>query len=138
MKNGTNSWNVSYSRISWLEDAVKSHPNVTNLSRHDDIIMEIERKNGCTITLICLDEYCLGEAGVRRVIQEFPLINFISVGGNWNGYTPEAKELCLSKQIGLYNSSELTGAIFRDDFWNYHKKDQDGNPEYPYKGNPSH
>jgi hypothetical protein len=133
MTNGANSWGVSYSRIAWLENAVKSHNNVTRLSRHDDIIMEVERENGSPITLICLDEYALGEAGVRRVMQEFPLVNFISVGGNWNGYTPEAKELCLSNRIGLFNSSELAGAIFRDDFWSYHKRDCEGNPEYPYK-----
>ncbi len=132
MTNGTNSWGVSYSRITWLEEAIRSHKNVTRLSRHDDIIIEIERENG-PITLICLDEYVLGEAGVRRVMQEFPRVNFISVGGNWNGYTPEAKELCLSNQIGLFNSSELAGAIFRNDFWNYHKRDHEGNPVYPYK-----
>lgn len=136
MTNGSNSWDVSYSRIAWLEDAVRSHKNVTSFSRNDDIIMKIEREKGCPITLICLDEYSLGEAGVRRVMQEYPHVNFISVGGNWNGYTPEAKELCLSNQMGLFNSSELAGALFRDDFWNYHKQDRDGNPVYPYKQNP--
>ena len=136
MTNGTNSWGVSYSRIAWLEDAIKSHNNVIQFSRHNDIVIEVERKNGRPITVICLDEYTLGESGVRRLMNEFPLVNFISVGGNWNGYTPEAKELCLSNQIGLFNSSELTGALFRDDFWNYHKRDREGNPVYPYKRSP--
>lgn len=133
MTNGSNSWGVSYGRIAWLVDAVKAHENVASLSRHDDIIMTVERKRGSTIVLICLDEYTLGESAARRVMQEFPAVNFISVGGNWNGYTPEAKELCLSNRMGLFNSSELTGAFFRDDFWAYHKKDKDGNPTYPYK-----
>lgn len=133
MNNGTNAWGVSYSRIAWLENAIKTHDNVSNLLRHDDIIMEVSRCSGCPITLICLDEYTLGESGVRRVMLEFPNVNFISVGGNWNGYTPEAKHLCLSSKMGLFNSSELTGAIWRDDFWNYHRKDEDGNPVYPYK-----
>lgn len=131
--NGTNSWGVSYSRIDWLEQAIKNHGNVISVSRHDDIIIEVERSSGSNLTVICLDEYALGEAGVRRVFQEFPTVNFISVGGNWNGYTPEAKELCLSRNIGLYNASELTGGIWNDDFWKYHGRDEKGNPIYPYK-----
>ncbi|MDQ2149222.1 hypothetical protein RBI22_10945 [Alcaligenaceae bacterium C4P045] len=95
--------------------------------------MTVIRERGIQITVLCLDEYVFGEAGARRVFQEHPNINFISVGGNWNGYTPEAKQLCLSRHIGLFNSSELSGAIFRDDFWNYHKKDNKGNPSYQFR-----
>ena len=133
MTNGSNSWGVSYSRIAWLGNAINIHENVINITRHDDIIIEVQRRSGSGITVICLDEYALGESGVLRVFQEFPAVNFISVGGNWNGYTPEAKELCLSRQIGLYNSNELTGAIWKDDFWAYHQRDDKGNPMYPYR-----
>lgn len=133
MTNGANSWGVSFSQIAWLENAIKNHANVLSVSRHDDIIIEVERNNGSNITMLCLDEYVIGESGVQRVFKEFPRVSFISVGGNWNGYTPEAKELCLSRQIGLYNSSELTGAIWKDDFWKYHQRDDKGNPVYPYK-----
>lgn len=133
MPNGSNSWGVSYSRIAWLESAIKSHDNVIRYSRHDDIIMKFDRKDGSSITLICLDEYTLGEAMVHRVLNEFPEVNFISVGGNWNGYTREAKQLCLSNSIGLFNSSELTGALWKNEFWLYHQRDDDGTPIYPYK-----
>ncbi len=133
MNNGSNEWGVSFSRISWLEGAISSHANVVNVSRHDDIILEIERANGPPVTAICLDEYAFGEAAAQRVFHEFPNVNFISVGGNWNGYTPEAKELCLSKKVGLYNSSELTGALWLDNFWDYAAKDKDGDPVYQYR-----
>lgn len=133
MNNGANAWQVSFSRISWLENAIRMHENVARTSRHNDIIIEVERYRGCALVVVCLDEYTMGEAAVRRVMQEFPSINFISVGGNWNNYTPEAKNLCLSLSIGLFNSSELTGALFKDEFWKYHKKDEDGNPDYPFR-----
>ncbi|WP_138616675.1 hypothetical protein [Pseudoalteromonas sp. S2721] len=133
MSNGSNSWGVSYSRIAWLESAIQSHGNVVRYSRRDDLIMEFDRKEGRSITLICLDEYALGESLVHRVMQEFPEVNFISVGGNWNGYTREAKQLCLSNNIGLFNSSEITGALWKNDFWLYHQRDDKGNPIYPYK-----
>jgi len=133
MSNGSNSWGVSYSRIAWLESAIKSHGNVIRYSRHDDIIMTFDRKEGSSITLICLDEYTLGEAMAHRVLNEFPEVNFISVGGNWNGYTREAKQLCQSKSIAIANANELTGALWKNEFWFYHQKDDEGNPIYPYK-----
>lgn len=132
MNNGANNWGVTYGRISWLENAIKLHANVVGLRRRDDIVMEVVREAGCPLTVICLDEYSLGVSGVHRVMGEFPDVNFISVGGNWNGYTPEAKKLCLSNEIGLFNSSELAGALWKDDFWNYHKRDDEGNPVYSY------
>lgn len=133
MRNGSNDWGVSFGRINWLGAALQTHENVSRVTRHDDIIFDIERKAGPALTVVCLDEYALGESAVQRIFQEFPTVNFISVGGNWNGYTPEAKDLCLSRHVGLYNSSEITGAIWKDEFWSYHTRDNKGNPSYPYK-----
>lgn len=132
MSNIVSSWGVSFSRISWLERVISQHENVLSVRRYDDIVIEVKRRNGVNITVLCLDEYAMGVAAVYRVLEEFPNVNFISVGGNWNGYTPEAKELCLSKNIGLFNSSELTGGLWKDEFWKFHKKDEEGNPIYPY------
>lgn len=133
MRNGRNSWSVSFSKISWLVNAIENHGNVSYAERHDDIVVEVDRNDGSHITVLCLDEYAMGEAAVHRAFKEFPKANFISVGGNWNGYTPEAKELCSSRNIGLYNSSELTGALWKNEYWRYSQKDEDGNPTYPYK-----
>lgn|ERR1043166_2826167 len=133
MRNGSNNWGVCFSRVSWLEAALRDHGNIRSVTRHDDIVFEVERISGSSLTILCLDEYSFGESAAQRVFQEFPDVNLISVGGNWNGYTPEAKQLCLSRHVGLYNSSEINGAIWKDDFWNYFRKDPKGNPDYPYK-----
>ena len=133
MTNGSNSWGGSYSLIAYLETCIKQHSNVSRFSRHADIIMKFDRKDGPQIVLICLNEYTLGEAAVQRVLREFPAVNYISVGGKWNGYTKQAKSLCLSNKIGLFNLSELTGAIWKNDFWKYHERDDEGNPMYPYR-----
>lgn len=133
MNNGSNKWGVSFSRIAWLESVIGNHDNVTDTVRHDDIIIKVKRNSGPELTVICLDQYAFGVSAAERVFQEFPEVNFISVGGNWNGYTPEAKELCKIRNIGVYNSSELTGAIWKDEFWTYHQRDKDGNPVYHYK-----
>lgn len=132
MSNGENSWSVSFSRIAWLEDAIKQHGNVSSIMRHDDIVIEVDRNDGSHITVLCLDSYALGQAAVLRVFKEFPAVNFISVGGNWNGYTPEAKALCLAQKVGLYNARELTGALWKDEYWKFHYTDDEGNPSYQY------
>lgn len=132
MNNGENDWGVSFVYISWLDRALNSHGNVNQVVRHDDIVFDVTRNKGQNIRIICLDEYVLGVSAAQRVFTEFPEVNFIYVGGNWNGYTRQAKELCLGQRIGLFNSSEITGALWKDDFWTYHKRDSEGNPEYPY------
>jgi hypothetical protein len=33
---------------------------------------------------------------------------------NYNQYTPEAKEYCLRRGVGLFKTMELFGAIFQD------------------------
>lgn len=130
--NGNNDFGVSFSRISWLGTAIEGHPNVASFTRSDDIFFHIIRAQGEAIRLVCLDEYACGLTRVRESLDAFPAANFIYVGGNWNGYTSEAKEFCLGAQLGLYNSSEIMGALYRKDFWAYHKRDDNGNPSYPF------
>ena len=49
------------------------------------------------------------------------------------GYTVDAKEECLNRKMGLYNAKELSGGLWRRDYWAYSRKDEDGNPEFAYK-----
>jgi hypothetical protein len=130
MNSGGNTWGVSFSRITWLNSVLKNHPNVRNVFRRDDIVFDIQRNTGPAITLVCLDEYTLGVAAAERVFEEFPDAKLIYVGGNWNKYTFEAKELCRSRGIGLYNASEINGALWKNEFATYCKRDKDGNPIY--------
>jgi len=124
MNNGSNDWDVPFSRISWLEEVLKNHLNVVDVVRHDDIVFEIQRKQGPSVTLLCLDEYTLGVAAAERVFREFPHVNLIYVGGKWNNYTADAKELCRQRSIGLYNADELNGALRKKDFTTYYQRDK--------------
>jgi predicted nucleotidyltransferase len=55
-------------------------------------------------------------------LEDFGSLNFICVGGLWNGYTERAKEFCMEKHIGLYNTSELSGGLWKDDYLDYTQK----------------
>ncbi|MEO7328038.1 MAG: hypothetical protein ABI193_05640 [Minicystis sp.] len=130
MSNGRNAWDVSFSRISWLETVLATHKNVTSAARGKDIVFDIQRRAGRPVSLLCLDEYVLGLAAVQRALLEFREVGIVFVGGTWNRYTIEAKQYCLDAQIGLYNAVELSGALWKDEYWAYHRVDQEGNPVY--------
>jgi hypothetical protein len=134
MTNGSNDWGVSFSRISWLDKVLRAHDNIKSVTRHNDIVFELERRSpGDHLRLICCDEYALGMLVVQRALTEFAPLHIISSGGSWTGYTPEAKEHCINAKIGLYNSTEINGALRKVDYWDFHRTDDKGNPEYCYK-----
>lgn len=70
----------------------------------------------------------MGRTMVDRAIDEFGELDIIYIGGGWNGYQSEAKDLCLDSHIGLYVTDEMSGALWRDEYWNYQKRDKDGDP----------
>ncbi|GLK44537.1 MULTISPECIES: hypothetical protein [Novosphingobium] len=131
MSNGENAYGVKWSSITWFQRLLNGHENVIATDRHHDIVFDVSRKRGPAIQAICLDEYTCGIAKVLQVRAEFADVNLIYVGGMWNSYTMEAKEYCLQSYLGLFNTTEMAGALHRNDYWAYHKKDKDGNPAYP-------
>jgi hypothetical protein len=133
MTDGSNNFGVEFDRIMWIDRLLRLHSNVDAVERTRDIVFNIGRKRGPAIQLVCLDEYTCGIARVLDALDTFPGTNLIYVGGVWNGYTWEAKEYCLDARIGLYNTGEMSGALYRDDFWAYHKRDKERNPTYACK-----
>mgnify|MGYP006904091269 CR=1 FL=1 len=134
MTNRYNDWGVSFSVISFLEKTLSAHGNVLSVQRERDILFTIHRKNPSDfLKIICCDEYALGVSVVLRGLHEFGNINIFYVGGSWNGYTEEAKEYCIHSRIGLFNSKELHGAVWRSDYWLYHRKNEKGDPIFYYR-----
>lgn len=70
----------------------------------------------------------MGRTMVDRAVDEFGELDIIYIGGGWNGYQAEAKDLCLDSHVGLYVTDEMSGALWRDEYWNYQKRDKDGDP----------
>ena len=80
-------------------------------------------KQGIHMSVVCLNEYTMGFTAVQRVIQEFGKPGIIYIGGGWCGYTQQAKDFCLREHIGLYVTDEMSGALWADEYWTYHKID---------------
>lgn len=134
MTNGSNDWDVSYSRITWLEKFLRAHDNIDILSRTHDILFTVQRRRqGDILRILCCDEYTMGITKIMRGLSEFGDINIFYIGGGWCGYTPEAKKYCLEQSIGVFVTDEMTGALWRNEYWTYHRKDEDGNPRFFYQ-----
>lgn len=131
MTNGSNNWRVPYSKITWFQRLLATHPNISTVSRHHDIIFEVERvKQKDHLIIFCCDEYTMGITAIQRALHEFGPVNIIYIGGGWCGYERQAKQFCIDAEIGLYVSNEMNGALWKDQFWGYHQTDDQGNPVY--------
>lgn len=133
MTNGSNIYGVTFPQILFLTRVLRHHRNVREFSRTRDIQFDLVTARSLNLRLICLNEYTCGIARILEVQDEFPNANIIYVGGNWNGYTGQAKEYCVQSELGLFNADEINGALHRDDFWNYFRKNENGDPVYPTK-----
>ena len=126
--NGENAWGVSYSRITFLERILRQHPNVDILGRHDDIAFTIRlTRGGREIDVVVVDPYTASLDLVQRVIDAFPNVGIIFVGGKWAGWTQEAYDYCQARGIGIFNAGGMAGALHKGDFWTYVGVDSDGN-----------
>jgi hypothetical protein len=128
-----NSWSVSYSIISFFERSLSGHRKVESFTRKDDIHFVIKHVDGTTLQVLLVNEYSLGLTAVLRARQEFPEIEYVVTGGNWNGYTPQAKQYSLQNDIGVFNAGEFFEALNSTNPKQYYRKDEDGNPIYKYK-----
>jgi len=110
--NGSNEWDVSYSAIRFVEDALLSHVKVASIIRHDDIVFEIERIDGMPrTTAVLVNRYTLGLADVLQAKRDFPQMDCIVTSANWNHYTSEAKRYGMENGISVFHVGEFFGAL---------------------------
>jgi hypothetical protein len=97
-------------------------------------LFEVDRKaQKDSLKILCCNEYTMALTAIQRGLNEFGAIDIFYIGGGWCGYTKEAKEYCLTQKMGIFVSNEMSGALWKDDHWTYHQRDQDGNPIYYYR-----
>ena len=128
-----NDWNVSYSTISFVEKALESHAKVARFDRSQDIVFEVTRLDGRVLKMVLVNEYTLGLAAVHRLLSQFPTVEYVVTGANWNAYTREAKDYGRQNDIGIFVIGEFFGALYWDEPKRYVQKDRDGNPLYYYR-----
>ena len=128
-------WKPREDSIKFFEDVLKSHRKVAYFTKRGYYVFDIERREGLgPVVALLTDLYTVGLADVVLAETEVEGLNCIVTVSNWNGYTQEAKEYGIEHRTGLFQLSEFMGALWQRDFWNYVKRDEEGNPTYPYRG----
>lgn len=116
--NGENSWGVSFSLISWFEEALSAQFGLVFVGRHDDIVFEVKRTSfGDAVTILCINKYAASLEVVMRAIKEFPDVDIIFFGGNWNKATRDAEEFCFERKISLCNTKTIFKALKHERYW---------------------
>lgn len=115
--------------IVFLEDRLRSHTKVECFEKTDDYCYLIKRRLGLRdIELLITDLYTIGIADLIEQKNNYPKMNAMLTISSWNGYTKSVKDEAKKEHIGIFVFSEFLGALNYDEFWNYIKKDNEGEP----------
>lgn len=129
-----NSWDISYSHISFFERVLRTHDRVESYTRENDIFFRIIRNHDLSpVNALLVNVYTVGLADYFRAKDEFPGMNCLVTAANWNGYTREAKEQAGTDRVGLFVAGEFFGSLWIPQPYRYVKKDDDGNPIYYFR-----
>jgi hypothetical protein len=127
-------WHVTRKTIEFFEEALIGHSRVASFTRDREIVFHIERTERRTdIVAVLVNLYTVGLADVFAICKQFPDVDCIVTGSNWNSYTKEAKDHGLKNKIGVFNTSEFFGALRWSKAYKYVKKDDQGRPIQSYR-----
>lgn len=128
-----NNWDTAFPDIRFLTEALSTHKAVSSFTRTRDIVFTIERPVSETpIVMVLIKRYTVGLADVIAVMKEFPDATCIVAPGDWAGYTKEAKEYGIAQKVGVFNTSEFFGALWKENPLLHARRSTDGSPTYAY------
>lgn len=129
------SWKPRKEHLKFFERVLNGHSKVSRFSKRDPQVFDVERREDLgSLVVLLTDLYSVGLADVIQAQDMVAGLNCIVTVSNWNGYTQDGKEYAKEHQIGLFVLSEFMGALWRRDFWEYVKLDDDGKPILYYRG----
>lgn len=127
-------WKPRDDSVKHFERVLRQHSRVSGFSRQGTQIFYIERSEGLgPLVVLLTDIYTVGLADVMQARDTVDGLNCIVTVSNWNGYTQEGREYAEERHIGLFVLSELMGALWKEEFWKYVKRDSDGKPVLRYR-----
>lgn len=74
----------------------------------------IQRRGKSTLRVALVDIYTVSESDVLDLIARYSDLQGIVTASVWNGYTPQAKSLARSSEVGLFEWREFMKAVHKD------------------------
>ncbi|WP_139327480.1 hypothetical protein [Microbacterium sp. RURRCA19A] len=98
----------------FLVEKLSTNPVVEEVFQIDEHHIILNRGNKTELRIYLSNKYILSVADVIEIMKASPQINCIVSTMNYNQYSPEAKAYCRERQVGLFKSVELLGAVYHD------------------------
>jgi hypothetical protein len=74
-------------------------------------VVRVERVKRPALTVKLVDIYCVSESDVISIRSSDPDVNVVVTASGWNTYTPQAKQLAVSSDVGLFSFREFMAAV---------------------------
>jgi hypothetical protein len=105
----------------FLRKRLASSPVVSGVEEVDDFHFVVERPGKSELRIYLTNKYILSVSDVMEILSDSPDTNCIVSAMDYNQYSPQAKEYCHERGVGLFKAVELLGAVYRDndDFLDY-------------------
>jgi hypothetical protein len=98
---------------------MKAHGRVSRLNGIGDGVYELTLGSGRVLKVFICECYSYGAAEYVETIQNLGKLDAIIINSNWCGYTTEAKLLCRSEKVGLFDIGDFMGALNKPEIWSY-------------------
>lgn len=118
---------ITYSTREFFVKGMRGHSAVDEITLVNGDIYLIKRTEGRPeLKILIADIYIAGEADILEITEEHSDLDCIVLVGFYNRYSSYAKDLAMSRDIGLFDNREFFGAIHRSGsaFLNYVKKEK--------------
>lgn len=98
----------------FLVAALSNRPVVSSVEELDDFRVDVIRPRMTTLRIYLTNKYTLSVADAMEILASSPEVNCIVSTMDYNEYSPEAKEFCMTRGVGLFRTRELLGAVYRN------------------------
>ncbi len=98
----------------YLVQRLGTKPTVSSVEEMDDFHFVVDRYDKSQIRIYLTNKYILSVADAIEILEASPDTTCIVSTMDYNHYSPEAKEYCRERNVGLFRTGELFGAVYYD------------------------
>lgn len=101
-------------------NALEQHSKVAEVAEDaGELTVRVVLKSGHAIRVRMTNIYCVGEADVRELLAEDPLLDAVVTLSAWNLVSGSAGSYGAERRVGVFTWKQFFGAINYQKFWLY-------------------
>lgn len=117
-------WPSHYGHFEFFESRMADHDRVRAVRTESNGIYEISLFDGRTFRVFICECYAYGAAEYEETVANIDHVDAVIINSNWCGYSPDAKNYCRLRRVGLYTIGEFMAALNFNPMWSYLTKNE--------------